>query len=71
MSNQEEGPNLWWQFLEFMGMTWPGKLKKPKANPTPAKKGICSACHNQAKYDKNKDSWYCSNHPNAQIHFEE
>ncbi len=71
MSNQDEGPNLWWQFLEFMGMTWPGKLKKTKTSALPTKKGICSACYNKAKYDAQQDKWYCSNHPNAEIRFEE
>ncbi len=70
MSEEQNGPNLWWQFLEFMGMTWPGKLKK-KSEEKPTQIGKCQACHNLAKYDAKQDRWYCKNHPSAQITFED
>jgi hypothetical protein len=71
MSQEQDGPNLWWQFLEFMGMTWPGKLKQQKQDQIPKKIGKCQACQNVAKYDSKQDRFYCANHPSAQIKFEE
>lgn len=59
--SESRGPGLWWQFLEFMGMTWPGH----KAPPPDPDLGAppCSACHNPMR--RAEGGWRCPHHPDA------
>lgn len=57
----KDGPGVWWQFLEFMGMTWPGHKEKAARVPPDAPR--CSACHNPMERDG--DGWRCPHHPHA------
>lgn len=57
----KDGPGLWWQFLEFMGMTWPGhpeKAAEPSAPPA------CASCHNTMTR-ADDGAWRCEHHPDA------
>lgn len=61
MAPKAEGPGLWWQFLEFMGMTWPGHKSAP---PDPTRDAPrCSACHNPMT--GSPGAWRCVHHPGA------
>ncbi len=57
----KSGPGLFWQFLEFMGMTWPGE-KSPPPDPN-AGAPACSACGNRMR--RAGDGWRCPHHPTA------
>lgn len=58
---EERGPGLIWQFLEFMGMTWPGH-KNPPPDPSVGAPR-CSACTNPMRRDGQR--WRCPHHPDA------
>ncbi|MCB9530049.1 MAG: hypothetical protein R3F65_13030 [bacterium] len=58
---EKEGPGLWWQFLEFMGMTWPGRPRRAAPEAAPR----CSACHNAMVRDA-RGAWQCPHHPAAE-----
>ncbi|MCA9559209.1 MAG: hypothetical protein H6704_31075 [Myxococcales bacterium] len=60
---KQDGPGLWWQFLEFMGMTWPGH--KQRAAPEAAPR--CSACGNPAERDPDTGAWRCPVHTTAEL----
>ena len=57
----KQGPGLWWQLLEFMGMTWPGKAEVVPVEPGPP----CLACGNPS--EKVAGHWRCPHHPNADV----
>lgn len=59
---EKDGPGVIWQFLEFMGMTWPGK-KAPPPDPD-AGAPLCSACGNPMQ--RHADGWRCPHHPTAE-----
>jgi len=61
MSAKDNGPGVWWQFLEFMGMTWPGH-KKRAADPNIGAP-LCSSCQNPMH--REHDRWTCAHHPSA------
>lgn len=57
----KDGPGLWWQFLEFMGMTWPGHPEKAQKIETPP---LCASCHNKMTRGDG-GGWRCEHHPHA------
>jgi len=57
----KDGPGLFWQFLEFMGMTWPGHKKPPPDPYVGAPR--CASCGNPM--DRDGDRWCCPHHPSA------
>lgn len=59
---RKDGPGLFWQFLEFMGMTWPGN-KEPPSPAVPPDAPLCSACHNPMH--PVGPGWQCPHHPTA------
>lgn len=59
----QKGPGLWWQFLEFVGMTWPGH-KKPPPDPNLGAPP-CSACGNLMRRPADGADWRCPHHPAA------
>ncbi len=59
---RRDGPGIWWQFLEFMGMTWPGhkaKAVRPSGPP-------CPACGNPSQQGDDQ-RFHCAHHPHASI----
>lgn len=60
--SEPRGPGLWWQFLEFVGMTWPGH-KRPPPDPQ-ADAPPCSACQNPMH--RVDGEWACPHHPGAE-----
>ncbi len=63
MVKQKDGPGLWWQLLEFMGMSWPGRRHPRAATETPP---VCAACGNAAC--KGEDgAWRCAVHAHAPV----
>ena len=59
---RKDGPGLYWQFLEFMGMTWPGN-KEPPPPEVPPDAPRCSACLNPMR--PVGSGWECPHHSAA------
>ncbi|MCA9547926.1 MAG: hypothetical protein KC613_26155 [Myxococcales bacterium] len=59
---RRDGPGVWWQLLEFMGMTWPGR----KGAPPPPDGPPCPACGNPTEVGEDGRA-RCPHHPNATI----
>lgn len=58
---RKDQPGLWWQFLELVGMTWPGHADEPVKPEAPPR---CASCHNKmSRADDGR--WRCAHHPNA------
>ncbi|MFN3198641.1 MAG: hypothetical protein ACE366_09550 [Bradymonadia bacterium] len=67
MSEQKLG--LWGQFVEMVGISWPGRPEVPK--PTAP---VCMACLNPAQNiaaDGETPRWQCPHHPDSELIFEE
>lgn len=58
---RKDGPGLWWQLLEFMGMTWPGQKQRAERTLGPA----CPACGNPS--ERSGAGWRCPDHPEVAI----